>query len=142
MLHVLTNSFTSLGLIRDLRIALAAMNNLDAQLHRQPIEGPVRDMLADLVGNPRLRAFLSLSIWWPMSIKPCLVQWEIKPGFAPCSMTRRRARFRPIGDHPPDVHVPRIQRSRRWDVSGRRRHKGSISRTEVLMYITPRSWHH
>ena len=31
--------------------------------------------------------FLSAIRLWPMSIRPCFVKWEIRPGLAPCSIT-------------------------------------------------------
>ena len=46
-----------------------------------------------------------------MSISPCLVQCEIRPGFAPCSMTAVGPGSRPAGRQPADVHVPPVERS-------------------------------
>ena len=74
------------GLIGDLRVALAEMNDLDAELVGQVVEllrlGVVRDLLrlsaAELLVRQGLRA---------MSNSACLVKWLIRPGFAPWSST-------------------------------------------------------
>ena len=76
-----------LGLIGDLRVALAAVNDLHAELLGQVVEllrlGVMRDLL-------RLRAGELLVRRAPARrcrASACLVKWLIRPGFAPCSST-------------------------------------------------------
>ena len=76
-----------------------------------------------------------------MSTRPRLVQCEIRPGFAPCSSTA----VAPGVFH--RALRSRIFMCRQYSVSSVgclffAPAYGSQSSTEVLMYFTPRSWHH
>ena len=79
-LQVLTNSFDFLRLIGDLRVALAAVNHLDAELVRQMVELEGLRVVRDPSPPARPRTSVSASARSAMSSKPCLVKWLIRPG--------------------------------------------------------------
>jgi hypothetical protein len=74
------------GLVGDLRVALAAMNDLDAELLGQVVKVPRLGVVRDSL---RLRPaeFLFRQRCSAMSSSACLVKWLIRPGLAPCSIT-------------------------------------------------------
>ena len=76
-----------------------------------------------------------------MSIRPCLVKCEIRPGLAPCSMTAVGPLVFHFASHPAHVHVPPVERLLRRVLFGPAAY-GSHSSVDVLMYSTPWSWHH
>src|SRR5262245_26919560 len=93
------------GLIRDLRVALAAMNDLDTELMGQVVKflrrGVVRDFLRLSAAELLVRQGL-LS-----DVQQCLLgemadQTRVRPMFE----YRRWSWLGPSGDHPPQVHVP------------------------------------
>jgi hypothetical protein len=53
--------------------------------------------------------FLSAIRLWPMSIRPCFVKWEIRPGLAPCSMTAVGPFSFHVPSHPAQVHVAPVE---------------------------------
>ena len=96
------------GLIGDLRVALAAMNDLDAELVGQVVEllrlGVVRDLLrlsaAELLVRQGLPSDVQKRLLGEMAD-----QARVRPVFE----HRRRPRLAPPGDHPPQVHVPPVE---------------------------------
>src|SRR5215510_14678721 len=97
-----------LGLIRDLRVALAAMNDLDAKLVGQVVEllrlGMVRELLrlsaTEFLVRQGLPSDVQKSVLGEMAD-----QARVRPVFE----HRRWPRFAPPGNHPPQVHVPPVE---------------------------------
>src|SRR5262245_9804542 len=96
------------GLRRDLRVALAAMNDLDAELVGQVVEllrlGMVRLLLclsaAELLVLQSLPSYGSKSILGKMAD-----QARVRPVLE----HRRWPRFAPPGNQPPQVHMPPVE---------------------------------
>ena len=72
--------------VGDLGVSLAAMDDLDAQFLREVVELTGGDETLDVFRGAALALFVRNETL-AMSIKPCFVKWEIRPGLAPCSMT-------------------------------------------------------
>ena len=94
--------------IRDLRVTLAAVNHLDAELVGQVIELLGRGMVRNL--------FSSGAVEFPIRQRvPGDVQERVfgemadEPGVGSVLEHRGRARLGPAGHHPPEVHVPPIE---------------------------------
>ena len=113
-----------LGPVGDLRVALAAMDHLHAQLHGQAVEGLVVGQLADLVGLGADDLACRPAAAAAMSSRPCLVKCEIRPGLAPCSSTAVGPGRPPTGGHPADVHVPAVERPLGGLLAVERRRRG------------------
>ena len=98
-----------LGLVGDLRVALAAMDHLHAELHRQTVEGALLDQVGDFLGvgaaDLSVREQLLRDVDQPL-LGPMRNQARIGAVFD----NRRRPRLAPAGRHAADVHVPPIER--------------------------------
>ena len=94
-----------LGPIGDLRVALAAMDDLDAKLAGQVVELPRlrRGARSSPPGRRRTSDPPGRARRYPAGA--CLVKWLIRPGLAPCSSTA-------VG--PGSVHDAIIRRSFMW----------------------------
>ena len=99
-----------LGLVRDLRVALAAMNDLDAELLGQVVEvlrlGVVSDLLrlrpAEFLFRERLLRDVQKRVFGEMADQP---------GVRAMFDHRRRARLAPLGNHAPQIHVAPVEGS-------------------------------
>ena len=106
---MLTNSFTSFGPIGDLRVALAAVNDLDAQLAGQVVELPRRGVVRDLLGL--------CTAEFPVRQGPLgdvqeglLGEMADQARVGPVLEHGGRPGLRPGGDHAPQVHVTPVER--------------------------------
>ena len=98
------------GLVCDLRVTLAAMNDLDAELMRQvvkvPRPGVVSDLLplspAEFVFRERLLRNVQERV---------LGEMADQAGVRSVFDHRRRPRLAPRGDHPPQIHVAPVEGS-------------------------------
>ena len=98
-----------LGPVGDLGVALAAVDHLDAEFHRQPVEGPAVGQLADFLG------FGALDL--PVRQQPLgdvqealLRPVRDQPGIGPVLDDGGGAGPLPAGGHAADVHVPPVER--------------------------------
>ena len=98
-----------LGPIGDLRVALAAMNDLDAELVGQVIELLRRGMVRNPLG---LRAAEFLVGQRPLGDvqQRLLGEMADEPWVCAVLEHRGRPRLAPRRDHPPQVHVPPVER--------------------------------
>ena len=99
-----------LGLVGDLRVALAAMDHLHAELHRQAVEGAMRRPGWRISSASAPLTFRSASSRSAMSIKPLLGPVRNQARIGAVFDNRRRPRLAPAGRHAADVHVPPIER--------------------------------
>jgi hypothetical protein len=75
-----------LGLVGDLSVSLAAMDDLNSQFMGEVIEALGARMRGDSLGR-LAREFFSSRQRAAISSSACLVKWLIRPGLAPCSRT-------------------------------------------------------
>src|SRR5262249_34177412 len=102
-----------LGLIRYLRVALAAMDDLHAQLMGQMIERLIFGML----GNPlclRTREFLLGKRFFRDVQQPLFREVTDQTWVSAMFEDHGWPRLRPFGDQTPQVHVPPIKRAHGW----------------------------
>ena len=96
------------GLIGDLRVALAAMNDLDAELVGQMVEllglRVVSDFLRLSATELLVRQRLSSDVQKRM-LRKMADQARVRPMLE----HRRGPWLAPAGDHPPQVHVPPVE---------------------------------
>ena len=98
------------GLIGDLRVALAAMNHLDAELLGQVVKVPRLGVVSDLL---RLRPaeFLFRQRLLRDVQQRLLGEMADQAGVGSVFDHRRRPRLAPLGDHPPQIHVAPVEGS-------------------------------
>ena len=99
-----------LRLVGDLRVALAAMDDLDAQPAREVVELLLRDELADLLRGPPLGFPVRDEALTDVD-QALLGEMRDQAGVGAMLDHRRGALVLPPGDQAPDGHVPPVKRS-------------------------------
>ena len=96
------------GLIRDLRVALAAMNDLDAELVGQVVESLRPGVMSDFLRLSAAELLVRQGL--PSDVQQCLLsKMADQAGVCPMFDYCRGPRLAPPGDHPPQVHVPPVE---------------------------------
>ncbi len=98
------------GLVRDLRVALAAMNDLDAELLSQMVKVPRLGVVSDLLRLSPAEFLVREGALRDVEER-LLGEMADQAWVGSVFDHRRRPRFAPRGDHPPQIHVAPVQGS-------------------------------
>ena len=99
-----------LRLVRDLRVALAAMNHLHAELPGEMVEALRLGVVSDRL-RLRLAEFL-VREGLLRNVEQCMLgEMADQPRVGAMFDHRRRPGLAPAGDHAPQIHVPPVERS-------------------------------